>query len=97
MMEGGRNTESVVDTRIVLCRHVRNSARLEKGDKLTAPDIEKEVPEASTFFDLYRVGDDRLEPQHPLVKLTGLVQVKRRQPNVGKSSMTHGYSSRWNF
>jgi hypothetical protein len=28
-----------------------------------------------TFFDVYRVGDDRFEPQNALVKLAGLVEV----------------------
>jgi hypothetical protein len=55
----------------------------QKGDELIATDIEKEVSKASAFFDLYRVGDDRLEAQNALVKLPGLVQVERRETDVG--------------
>jgi len=65
----------------------------QKGDELIAPDIEKEVSKASAFFDLYRVGDDRLEAQNALVKLLGLVQVECRETDVGKSSVTHGHYS----
>ena len=62
--------------------------RLEKGNELIASDIEKEVSEVSAFFDPYRVGDDRLEPQHALVKPAGLVEVECRETNVGKSSVS---------
>src|SRR6516165_3563650 len=93
MIEAGGNTEPAVDACVVLCRYVWNSVRFQKGDKLTAPDIEKEVSKVPTFFDLYRIGDDRFEPQHTLVKLAGLVEVKRRDANVGKSFVTHRYYS----
>ena len=47
------------------------------------------MSKAPAFFDLYRVGDDGLEPQNSLVKLAGLVEVERRETNVGKSSVSH--------
>jgi hypothetical protein len=69
-----------------------------KSDELIAPDIEKDMSKASTFFDLYGVGDDRLETENVLVELAGLVKVERRQTNVGNSSMSHDcYSSRSDF
>jgi hypothetical protein len=34
-----------------------------KGDKLIAPDVEEDVSNAPAFFDVYRVGDYRLEAQ----------------------------------
>ena len=49
--------------------------RFQKGDKLIAPDIEKEVSKVTAFFDLNRVRDDRYEAQNTLVKLTGFVEV----------------------
>jgi hypothetical protein len=50
------------------------------------------------FFDLDPVRDCRFESQHALVKLAGFVQVKCRETNKCKSSMTHGsYSSRLIF
>jgi hypothetical protein len=61
MIEAGRNTQSAVDPRIIFCRHVRNSARFHKGDKLMAPGVEKDVPDSPTFFDLYCVRDHWLE------------------------------------
>ena len=77
MIEAGGNTEPAVDACVVLCRYVWNSVRFQKGDKLTAPDIEKEVSKVPAFFDLYRVGDDRFEAQNALVKLAGLVEIER--------------------
>jgi hypothetical protein len=76
MIEGSRNTESAVDAGVVFYRHARNSTRLPKGNKLVASGMEKNVPDTPTFFDLYGVGDHRLETQNALVKLTSLVQVK---------------------
>src|SRR5882672_10762496 len=94
MIEGGGNTESAVDPRIVACGYVRNSARFQKGDELIAPDIEKDMPQRPAFFDLYRVRDDRLEAQDTLVKCTRLVQIEGRETDVGNSSVTHfRYSS----
>jgi hypothetical protein len=75
MIKGGRNTESAVDARIVFYGHAGNSVRFKKGDELMAPDIEKNVSKVPAFFDLYRVGDDRLEAQNVLIELTGFVQV----------------------
>lgn len=93
MIKGGRNTKSTVDARIVFRRDVWNSLRFHKGDKLIAPDIEEEVPDAPAFFDLYRIRDYWLESQNTLVKLPGLVEVKRGKNDVGKSFVTHGYHS----
>jgi hypothetical protein len=67
--------------------------RFQKGDKLIAPDIKKEVSKATAFFNLYRVGDDRLEAQNALVKLTRLVEIEGRQTNVGNSSVIHVHCS----
>ena len=53
---------------------------------MIAPDIEKEVPKLAAFFDRDRVGDDRFESQDTFIKLPGLVEVKRREADVGKSS-----------
>jgi hypothetical protein len=41
------------------------------------------------LFDLYRVGDDRLEAENALVKLAGLVEVEGREANMGKPSVSH--------
>jgi hypothetical protein len=57
--------------------------RFQKGDKLIAPDIEKDVPETSAFLDLYPVGNDRFEAQNTLVELTSLVQAKGRETDMG--------------
>jgi hypothetical protein len=89
MIEAGRNAEAAVDARIVFCRHVRNPVWFQKGDKLIAPDIEKEVSKVPTFLDLYRVGDNRVESQNALVKLPGLVEacvpiVQRALRSMGK-------------
>jgi hypothetical protein len=67
MIEAGGYAEPAVDPRIVFFRHIRNSQRFQKGNKLIAPDIEKEVSKAPAFFDPYRVGDDRLKPQKALL------------------------------
>jgi hypothetical protein len=64
-----------IPTAIYFCRLVRNSLRFQKGDKLIARDIEKEVSKVTAFFDLNRVRDDRFEAQNTLVKLTGFVEV----------------------
>src|SRR5262249_53196108 len=93
MIEPSWNTEAAVDARVVFYRHVWNSLRLHKGEQLIAPDIEEQVSNAPAFFDLYRVRDYWLESQNALVELSGLVQVKGRQADVGKSSMTHANHS----
>src|SRR5258707_12585153 len=95
MIEAGGNAEPAVDTRIVFRRHVWNTVRLQKGDQLVAPDIEKHVPKVPAFLDLYRIGDDRFEAQNTLVELPGPIQVECREADVGKSSMSHGYYSSW--
>src|SRR5262245_58332322 len=92
MIEASRETQSAVDSCIVFCRHVRNSARFHKGDKLFAPGIEKHVPYSPNFFDLYCVRDHRCESQNALVKLTGLVEVKCGKTDMRKSFMTHNHS-----
>jgi hypothetical protein len=40
------------------------------------------VPQVAAFFDRYRVGDNRLETQHTLVKRAGLVEVEGRETDV---------------
>src|SRR6267378_5313372 len=90
MIEAGGNTEPTVDARIVFCRHVWNAVRFQKGDELIAPDIKKDVAKVPALFNLYRIGDDRFEPQNAFVELSGLVEVECRETNVGKSSMAHG-------
>jgi hypothetical protein len=55
MIEGGWNTESAVDACIVIRRYAGNSLRLQKGDQLIVPDIEKDVPKAPAFLNLYRI------------------------------------------
>ena len=57
MIKAGGDTEPPIDARIAFCRHVWNSVWFQKGDKLIAPDIEKEVSKVPAFFDIYRVGD----------------------------------------
>src|SRR5947208_2837714 len=59
----------------------------QKGNELIAPDIERHVAKVSAFLDVYRVGDDRFETQNAFVKLAGLVEVERRETDVGKSSV----------
>jgi len=82
MIEAGGNAEPAVDPRIVFCGYIGNSVRFQKGNKLTAADIEKHVPQVAAFFDRYRVGNNRLETQHALVKRAGLVEVEGREPDV---------------
>src|SRR5262252_7928273 len=89
MIEAGGNAEPAVDARVVLCRHVWNSVWLQKGDELIAPDIEKDVSKVPAFFDLYRVGDDRLEPEDAFVKLAGPVEVESREADVGETFVAH--------
>jgi len=89
MIEAGGNAEPAVDARIVFCRYVGNALRLQKGDELVAPDIEKHVSKEPAFLDVYRVGDDRFEAQNALVERAGLVEIARRETDVGKSSVTH--------
>jgi hypothetical protein len=79
----------VIDACVIVCRYAWDSLRFQEGDQLIAPDIEKEVAKPAAFFDRYRVRDDGLESKNAFVKGTGLVEVKRRQANVGKSSVTH--------
>src|SRR5262249_3579480 len=93
MVEAGRNAEPAIDAGIVVRGHIGNSLRFQKGDQLIAPDIKKEVSKAPAFFDLYRVGDDRLKAQNVLVKLARLVEIEGRQTNVGNSSVTHDHCS----
>ena len=57
MIKAGGDTEPPIDARIVFRRHIWNSVWFQKGDKLIAPDIEKEVSKVPAFFDIYRVGD----------------------------------------
>jgi hypothetical protein len=61
MIKGRGNTEPAVDPRIVFCGNIGDSVRLEKADTLTAADIEKQMPQITAFFDLYRNIVDRLE------------------------------------
>jgi hypothetical protein len=82
MIEARGNTESAIDARIVFCRHSRNSLGFQKGDELVTPGIEKDVPQSSALFDLYRVTGNRFESENAFVKLTGLVQIQCRQPDV---------------
>jgi hypothetical protein len=56
MIKGCGNTEAAVDPRIVFCGYIGNSVRFQKGNKLTAADIEKHMPQVAIFFDRYRVG-----------------------------------------
>ena len=44
MIEAGGNAEPAVDPRIVFCGYIGNSVRFQKGNKLTAADIEKHMP-----------------------------------------------------
>src|ERR1044072_9435962 len=95
MIEGCGDTEPSVDARIVFCRYIRNPVRVQKRDKLITRDIEKDVPKTPAFFDRYRVDANLLEAQNTLVKLARLVEVERRQANMGNSSVPHfRYSSR---
>jgi hypothetical protein len=80
MIEAGWHTEPVVDARVIFHRHVWNPIRFQKGDKLIAPNIKKDVSKVPAFFDVYRVGDDRFEPQNTLVKRPGLVEVGVERP-----------------
>jgi hypothetical protein len=89
MIEAGGNAEPAVDPRIVFCGYIGNSVRFQKGNKLTAADIEKHVPQVAAFFDRYRVGDHRLETQHALVKRAGLVEVEGREADMRKSLVGH--------
>src|SRR6516165_8654217 len=82
MIKARRPSEPAVDARIVFCRDTGNSVRLEKGNKLTAADIKKHVPQVAAFLDGDRVGDKRLETQHAFVKRAGLVEVECRQTDV---------------
>src|SRR6516165_9831520 len=89
MIEARGNAEPAVDPRIVFCGYIGNSVRFQKGDKLAAAHIEKHVPQVAAFFDRYRVGDNRLETQHALVKRAGLVEVEGREPDMRKSLVCH--------
>jgi hypothetical protein len=40
------------------------------------------MPQFAAFFDSYRVGDDRLETKHALVKRAGLVEIEGRQADM---------------
>src|ERR1700723_1849518 len=93
MIERGWNAKPTIDAGIVRSRHVRDAARLQKGEELTTSDVEKYVPEAAAFFDPYHVGDDLFKAQDVLVKFTGLVQVKGRKADVRNASMAHRYYS----
>src|SRR5260221_13795464 len=93
VIEAGGNAEPVVDAGIIRCRHPRNPVRLQKGDELVAPDVEEDVSKIPALLDVYHIGDDCLEAQDALVKLAGLIQVKRRQANVRKSFVSHGCHS----
>src|SRR6516162_3111649 len=46
MIEAGGDAQSAIDASIVCRRHVGDSVRLQKSNKLITPDIEKEVPKA---------------------------------------------------
>jgi hypothetical protein len=85
MIEAGGNAEPAVDPGIVFCGYIGNSVRFQKGDELTAAGIEKHVPQVTAFCDRYRVGDNRLETQHALVKRAGLVEVEGRETDMRKS------------
>jgi hypothetical protein len=61
--------------------------RFQKGDKLIAPDIEKEVSKVTAFFDLNRVRDDRFEAQNTLVKLRVLSRSSGSLPSL--SALKH--------
>jgi hypothetical protein len=89
MIKAGGDAEPAIDAGVIFCRHVRNSVWFQKSDKLIAPDIEKDVSKVPAFFDVYGVGDDRLEPQNALVELASLVEVERREANMGKPSVIH--------
>jgi hypothetical protein len=51
------------------------------------------MPQVTAFFDRYRVGANRLETQHALVKRAGLVEVEGREADMRKSSVTYDYYS----
>ena len=93
MIKAGGNAEPAVDPRIVFCGYIGNSVRFQKGNELTAANIEKHMPQVTAFFDRYRVSDNRLETQHALVKRAGLVEVEGREADMRKSSVTYDYYS----
>jgi hypothetical protein len=93
MIEGGWNSEAVVDACIKCFRHVRNALRFDEGKKPVAPDIEKEVSKTPAFLNPYCVDEHRPEAQNTLVELSCPVEAKRREANVGKSSMANSYRS----
>src|SRR6516165_700714 len=96
VIKGSRNPKAAIYARVVFRRQAGNSARFHEGDELVAARVEEHVPDTPALLDLKRVSDYRFEPQHALVKLAGLVEVKCRKANVGKSFVTHGYSSLYN-
>jgi hypothetical protein len=89
MIEASGNAEPAIDPGVVFRGYIGNAIRFQKGNKLTAADIEKNMPQMAAFFDRYRVGDNRLETQHALIKRAGLVEVEGRQSDMRKSSVFH--------
>ena len=65
MIEASGDAEPAVDSRIVFCGYIGNAVRFQKGNELTAADIEKHMPQVAAFFDRYCVGDNRLETSTP--------------------------------
>jgi len=50
------------------------------------------VAQPAALLDRDRVGDDWLKPQNVLVKRACLVEIQRRQANVGNASVVHGFA-----
>jgi hypothetical protein len=60
-----------------------------KAQKLVTTDVEENVPQYATFSDAECIGDDGLEAQDVFVKGASLVEVQRREADVGKALVAH--------
>src|SRR5262245_3118099 len=89
MIEGAWNTQSTIDARVVVRRDAWNTVRFHERNQLVAADIEEEMAQAATFFDLDGVGDHQSKAENVLIELTGLLEIQCRKANVRKSLVTH--------
>src|SRR5215831_9467747 len=89
MVERTGHPQAAIDARVVFCRNTWNSACLHEGQQLIATGIKEDVANLAALFDRYRVTSHRLETEHALIELAGLVEVQRGETDVRKSLVRH--------
>src|SRR5262249_51047137 len=90
VIEGRGHAEPASNPSVIVARHARHPAPLHEADDLVAPGMEEDVADPPALFYPDDVAAHRLESQHVLIEVAGLVEIQRRETDVGEASMRHG-------